>query len=67
MNIYISNLELGNDFLHMTCKAQITKENLDLFKVLKSVPSHALLEGCEGRVAKRNLTEYLFSTISHFL
>ena len=37
MNIYISNLELGNDFLHMTCKAQITKENLDLFKVLKSV------------------------------
>ena len=33
MNVYISNLELGNDFLHMTCKAQITKENLDLFKV----------------------------------
>ena len=38
MNVYISNLELGNDFLHMTCKAQVTKENLDLFKVLKIVP-----------------------------
>ena len=37
MNVYISNLELGNDFLHMTCKAQVTKENLDLFKVLKIV------------------------------
>lgn len=33
MNVYVSNLELGNDFLHMTGKAQITKENLDLFKV----------------------------------